>query len=376
MELLRLTAVIIAGTVFMFSGFVKGVDPLGSAYKFHDYFNAFGLQFLDFLTLPLSILLSTTEFFAGFSVITGIMRKWGLVIMTILMAIFTPLTLVLALTNPVSDCGCFGDAIKLTNWQTFIKNIILIIPVLFLLITEWRSQLIAGPSLFNRAAFKAKEYVIAIPVAVVFAGFCLYNIFFLPVIDFLPYKPGTRIADKMIIPEGSRPDVYKTTFIYEKDGVKKEFSLEDYPANDTTWKFIDQKSVLVEKGYTPPIHDFVITDSAGEDITGKILDKKGYTLLMVSKKLREAEGKRLTQGFETGLYLMNKGMDFYVLTASGKGEIKQYDAEIQICTCDETTLKTMVRANPGYLLIRDGVIMNKWSWASLPGKTELTDIEK
>lgn len=377
MKYLRLAAIIITGTVFIFSGFVKGVDPLGSAYKFHDYFTAFGFQFLNFLSLPLSILLCTTEFFAGFSVISGILRKQGILIMTILMAIFTPLTLILALTNPVSDCGCFGDAVKLTNWQTFIKNIFLIMPVLYLLKTERKLPFLTHRGAHKNKAFNpAKEYTLASLVIILFTGFCIYNLIYLPVIDFLPYKTGTRIADMMTIPEGSTPDVYSTTFIYEKDGVKKEFSLSDYPANDTTWKFVDQKSVLIKSGYVPPIHDFVITDSAGQDITRKILDNNGYTLLMVSKKLQEAGKKHLLDGFMTGKYVMNNGMDFYVLTASGSEEIKKIDTGIPFCTADETTLKTMIRSNPGYILLKDGIIKAKWSWASLPEKEVLSDYKK
>jgi len=125
MKVLRVISRGIVGIVFIFSGFVKAIDPLGSAYKFHDYFQAFHLSFLDWLTLPLAILLCTAEFIAGFSVLTGIWQKKGIWIVMILMVVFTPLTFILALTNPVSDCGCFGDAIHLTNWQTFGKNIVL-----------------------------------------------------------------------------------------------------------------------------------------------------------------------------------------------------------------------------------------------------------
>lgn len=349
----------------MFSGFVKGVDPLGSAYKFHDYFSAFGLQFLNSLSLPLSVLLCTTEFMAGFSVITGIMRKKGIVIMIILMAIFTPLTLVLAFANPVSDCGCFGDAIHLTNWQTFIKNIILLVPVLILTFTELRKS----GELHGSHKIKIKEWIVASAAFVVFVAFCLYNLVYLPVIDFLPYKKGTRIADKMVIPEGSKPDSYRTTFIYKKDGISKEFDLTNYPSEDTTWKFVDQKSVLIEKGYVPPIHDFAITDLSGNDLTSEILSKSGYTVLMISKKLNEAGKKRLTKGIETGKYLSENGIGFYFLTASGSDEIKAYSTASTVCSVDETTLKTMIRANPGYILLKNGVIAEKWSWANLPSKS-------
>ena len=127
MKLLKQISIIIIGTVFIFSGVVKAIDPLGSAYKFHDYFIAFGLSWLDWFSLPLGILLCMAEFLTGFAVISGIRQKTGILMAGLLMAFFTPLTLVLALTNPVSDCGCFGDAIKLTNWQTFWKNIVILV---------------------------------------------------------------------------------------------------------------------------------------------------------------------------------------------------------------------------------------------------------
>lgn len=358
MKFFLITARIITGTVFMFSGFVKAVDPLGSAYKFHDYFQAFHISSLSFLSLPLAILLCTAEFICGFSVLTGIRFKNGITGMMILMIIFTPLTFVLALTNPVSDCGCFGDAIHLTNWQTFGKNVVLII-LAFILFTN-RNK--AG-SLFSNKA----EWAIALTMSFMFILFAIYNLIFLPVIDFLPYKKGVNIAESSSIPGNAAADKYTTTFIYEKNGVRKEFSLNDYPANDSTWKFIDQRSVLTEKGFTPPIHDFSIS-CAGKDITSGILSDTGYTLLMISKKLPQASAKRLNNGFEAGKFCLNHGMRFYVLTASGTEEIKKYDSIPSICTADETTLKSMIRANPGYMLLRNGVIEGKWSWANVPEK--------
>ena len=194
------------------------------------------------------------------------------------------------------------------------------------------------------------------------------NLIYLPVIDFLPYKTGVKIADKMIIPEGVQTDEYKTTFIYEKNGIRKEFDLNNYPANDSTWKFVDQKSVLLKKGYQPPIHDFIITSLEGEDITKNILDYPGFTLLMVSKKLDDAGKKHLERGFELGNYFINKGMRFYILTASGTEEAGSYKNGLEFCSADETTLKTMVRSNPGYLLLKEGTIIGKWSWANVPEK--------
>ena len=367
MKIIRSLSRIIIGLVFMFSGTVKAIDPLGSVYKFHDYFQAFNINFLKNLSLPLAVILCTIEFLAGFSVLTGFRQKTGIQAVMLLMLIFTPLTFILALTNPVSDCGCFGDAIHLTNWQTFWKNVILLAAVIILYggIKQAKQQLKVS-----------SEWIIVSVAAILFILFTVFNLRYLPVIDFLPYQTGIRIADKMVIPEGAPADIYETTFIYEKEGNRKEFTLSNYPANDTSWKFIDQKSVLVTKGYTPPIHDFNITGPDGEELTQKVLTNHGYTLLMISKKLEEAGNKKLQEGFELGMYCMSNGIDFLILTASGSEESARYGNGLLFCSTDETTLKTMVRSNPGYILLKDGIIVDKWSYAGCPDKQWFGNIIK
>lgn len=364
MKAIRLSARIITGLVFIFSGTVKGIDPMGSAYKFHDYFQAFHLSFLNDLCLSLAIMLCTVEFLAGFSVLTGIKYRAGVWLTFLLMLIFTPLTLILAITNPVSDCGCFGDAVHLSNWQTFGKNIVLLAATIVL---------IRGLRPASNEGNKAAGWGILLAVMVVFILFNFYNLRYLPVVDFLPYKTGVKIADKMVIPEGAPADIYNSTFIYEKNGIRKEFTLANYPANDSTWKFIDQKSVLVKKGYHPPIHDFTIVSLDGEDLTQKILNDSGYVVLMVSEKLGEARMRNLTAGFEFGRFCVSKGIDFYILTASGTDEARKIDNGLQLCTADATTLKTMIRANPGYILLRQGTIAGKWSGSNLPDKEWFAD---
>ncbi|MCX6325367.1 MAG: DoxX family protein [Bacteroidia bacterium] len=359
MNISRIAGRIIIGLVFIFSGIVKAIDPLGSAYKFHDYFQAFNIGFLNSLSLFLAILLCTAEFIAGFSVLTGFRQKTGIWVVLLLMIIFTPLTFILALTNPVSDCGCFGDAIHLTNWQTFGKNIILI--ALAIVLYAGRKQVKYLFSTFT-------EWVVIASAIVLFILFSLYNLRYLPVLDFLPYKTGVKITDKMVVPEGVQVDEFQTTFIYEKDGIKKEFNLNNYPADDTTWKFVDQKSVLIKKGYQPPIHDFSITAMNGEDLTQKVLSCPGYSVLMISKKLAESGKKHLSDGFELGNFCIGNGINFYILTASGTDEVKSYGNGLPFCTVDETTLKTIVRANPGYVLLKEGTIIGKWSWANVPEK--------
>ena len=213
MKVLRIIAIITVGAVFVFSGTVKAIDPLGSAYKFHDYFQAFGMSFLQFLSLPLSIILCLTEFLTGFTILTGIRRREGIWGALILMVIFTPLTFILALTNPVSDCGCFGDAVHLTNWQTFGKNMILISFVILLFSERYKT---------DGRIRRSYQWIIASLAALTFTGFILYNLIFLPLIDFLPYSTGTYIPGKMMMPAGAPVTQYETTFIYEKEGKRKD----------------------------------------------------------------------------------------------------------------------------------------------------------
>jgi hypothetical protein len=358
MKITRNIAGIIIGLVFIFSGFVKAVDPLGTAYKFQEYFMAFHLNFLKWAALPLAILLFTAEFIAGFSVITGIRKKLGIWLVMLLMLIFTPVTFIVALNNPVTDCGCFGDAVHLTNWQTFLKNIFLISFALILFNNRREITTLFKPVI---------EWIIFSAIVLLITIFSFYNLRYLPVIDFLPYKKGVKIADKMVIPEGVKSDEYNTTFIYEKNGEKKEFDLTNYPADDTTWKFINQKSVLVKKGYQPPIHDFIITSKEGEDITWKVLSDTNYSMLMISKKLSDADKEHINEGLKLGSFCINHGINFYIITASVRDETENYISCLPFYFGDETTLKTMVRANPGYLLLKDGRIIDKWSWANVPG---------
>jgi uncharacterized membrane protein YphA (DoxX/SURF4 family) len=365
MKVIRLICRIFVGILFIFSGTVKAIDPLGTVYKLEDYFQAFNIGFLKDISLILAILLCTAEFIAGFSVLFNFRQKTGLWVVLFMMLIFTPLTFILALTNPVSDCGCFGDAIHLTNWQTFGKNIIIFIPAIYLFIT--RKEIVPHSS-------KTREWSIITTVIFLFFAFIFYNLRYLPSIDFLPYKTGTYIPDKMVIPEGKPSDRYETTFIYEKDGFKKEFTLENYPANDTTWKFVEQKSVLISKGYQPPIHDFSITTVNNEDITQQILSANGFTMLMISKKLGEADPDLLRNGFDFGNNFMVNLGEFFVLTASGSDEVRSFDNRIKFCFTDETTLKTMIRSNPGYILLKEGTIIGKWSWANVPDKEMITRI--
>ncbi|MDT8401519.1 MAG: DoxX family protein [Bacteroidales bacterium] len=355
----------ITGIVFIFSGLVKGIDPMGSMYKFIDYFTAFNLDALEPLAYTLGIILCTAEFIIGFAIFSGIrirLAAWG---MLIFMLGFTPLTLYLAIANPVADCGCFGDAIHLTNWQTFYKNIIISIFVVVVFVNR---------NNYRTVSFSRYEWLAISIITVAFVLFTTYNYRNLPVIDFRPYHVGANIPEKMTIPEGAPTNEYETTLTYEKNGVQKEFTLENYPSGDTAWVFVDSRSRLVKKGYEPPIHDFSLVTPDGQDLTDIILNDQGYSFLMLSINLSEADADLIDKGIESGLECQDKGISFYILTAASSSIIDNYKDIFNIFYLDETTMKTIVRANTCFMVIHEGTITKKWAGSDLPKKNELPGI--
>jgi uncharacterized membrane protein YphA (DoxX/SURF4 family) len=260
---------VLLGAVFIFSGFVKAIDPLGSTYKIQDYLRAFGSPFdsLVGLAFAAAVLLSTLELVIGLSLVFNTHTKKAAFLALGFMLVMTPLTLYIALTNPVSDCGCFGDALVISNWATFYKNIVLSALAITLLI--FRKRLKPIISIYRQSLAVAIFFGMGLVISI-------YSYRHLPFIDFLPYKIGVNIPASMVIPENAISNEYATTFIYAKNGIQKEFTLDNYPKGDPSWVFVDQKSILVKKGYEPPIHDFSILNSQMEDITEDVLynDKK------------------------------------------------------------------------------------------------------
>ena len=364
-RILLVIARLLFGATFLFSGFVKAVDPLGTAYKVTDYFEAFGIPTVDALSIALAFLLITAEFCIGFCIFFNVKLKWASILAALFMAVMTPLTLYLAIENPVSDCGCFGDAVVLTNWETFYKNVALcvVLAVIFCLqkrshpwLSEWGSWLFIG---------------IAVLISLTI---CTLGYVRLPFIDFRPYKIGNNITEGMQIPEDAPMDEYETTFIYAKDGVEKEFTLTDYPADDTTWVFVSQNSVLVKEGYVPPIHDFSIMTADG-DITDIVLETPGYTLLVVSHKLEKANNDVVPTIKAIIDNLKTKNIPCYWLTSSYDDVVEEFatkhQLEVTFGATDDITLKTIVRANPGLVLLKQGTVAAKWHHNALPDISEI-----
>ncbi len=355
--------------LFIFSGFVKAVDPLGSFYKIQDYLTAFGMisWFPTYLPLFFAIILSSAEFCVGVFLFFGVRRKIASTLALLLMSVMTPLTLYLALANPVSDCGCFGDAWVLTNWQTFGKNIVLLVAA----IAVFRDRKL----MFRFVTLKIEWMVSLYTLLFVFA-LSFYCLEYLPVLDFRPYKIGTNIKAGMEIPEGAKPSVFESRFVLEKDGKQQEFTLDNYP--DSTWTFVETRTVLKEKGYEPPIHDFsMISPDTGEDITESVLSDKGYAFLLVAHRIEEADDSNIDLINEIYDYSVEHGYGFYALTSSPDEEIEVWrertGAEYPFCQMDDITLKTIIRSNPGLLLIKGGTILNKWSDNQLPDEYVLND---
>ena len=359
----------VLAVTFIFSGFVKAVDPLGFQYKIQDYLEAFGMASLLPSTLPLllGIILSAVEFSVGIFFFFGIRKNTATFLALLMMVVMTPLTLYLAIANPVSDCGCFGDAWVLTNWETFGKNIILLIAAVS--VFRWKALML-------RFITAKTEWVVSLYTILFVFALSLYCLAHLPILDFRPYKIGQNILEGMTIPDGAKPSVYESLFTLEKDGEKKEFALENYP--DSTWKFIEARTVLKQKGYEPLIHDFSITEqSTGEDITENVLTDMNYTFLLVAHRIEEADDSNIDLINEIYDYSVEHGYGFYCLTSSPDEQIEQWrdktGAEYPFGMMDDIALKTIIRSNPGLMLIKNGTILNKWGDADLPDEYVLTD---
>ena len=372
MQKLRITAVnvcrFVLAATFIFSGYVKAIDPLGTLYKLKDYAAAMSLNGLlpDWMLVGVAIALGALEFALGVFMLFAVRRHVVSRITLAFMAAMTVLTLWIFVADPVKDCGCFGDALKLTNGETLLKNIVLSACAA---LVAWR------PVDMARFISRSNQWIVryyTVAYIVITSVYCLYT---LPIFDFRPYHVGMNIKQGMEIPEGAEQPEFESTFLLRKNGETREFTLDNYP--DSTWEYVDTRTVQTKKGYEPPIHDFALTTcDTGEDITEQVLTKKGYTFLLVSPRLAVADDSNFGDIDQIYEYAEENGIDFYCVTASANDEIERWrdltGAEYQFCNADETTLKTMIRSNPGLMLLKDGTIIGKWSHNALPQTDDLT----
>ena len=316
----------ILALTFILSGFVKAVDPLGTQYKIHDYLAAMGLGSFapDILTLVAAVLLAGVEFILGICLLFAIRRRLVSKLVLLVMLIMTPLTLWLALTDPISDCGCFGDALVLTNWQTLWKNVVLLLAAIIV----WKA-----PTLQPRLISEPNQWIVlnysVVFILFVIAGRSLYT---LPQFDFRPYHVGADL----------------------KAGWQRMMDGEESPYAEFFIERVDD----------------------GEDITEAVLNDSGYTFLLVAPHLEQADDSQLDELNRVYEYSLDCGYPFYCLTASTGTAISRWcdmtGAEYPFCNTDDITLKTVIRSNPGLLLLHDGVVIRKWSHNSLPSDEALS----
>lgn len=361
MKYIALFSRTVLGLVFIFSGFVKAVDPLGSAYKFMDYFMAFNIEWLDPIAVVLSVALSALEFIIGAALFFGLKNKisaWGGLLF---MVFFTPLTLYLALKNPVSDCGCFGDAIILTNWETFYKNLIILV---FAIITFlWRRKFA------QRLSCKVQWLLIAL-LLIVPVGISVYGLNHLPIIDFRAWKVGNSMKmDPNIV------DKYYVTYQNKETGELKEYLSPDFPWDDSTWvatwEFVDQR---IEAAPRP--HNLIyITDANGEDYSKMLTQNPDFQFLLVMYYLDEANMDDFDEIKDFAASSFDNGVEFAAVTGSTPDEVSEfiavYEPGFELYFADEIVLKTVIRSNPGLVLIKDGTILAKWHHNDIPDYDEV-----
>ncbi|MFT3911849.1 MAG: DoxX family protein [Ferruginibacter sp.] len=357
---------ILTGLLFIFSGLVKAIDPLGLAYKMQEFFEVWGqspsltslMNTLDHYVVAFSIIMITLEVVVGVALLAGWQKKLTAWILVLLMLFFTFLTSFVLFTGKIRACGCFGDCIPLTPMQTFTKDIVLLLFAFFILFnTEYISP-IAKPLMNSLLVFVA-------------AALTLYLQFHvmkhLPAKDCLPFKAGNNILELRKMPADAVPDKYDYVFIYEKDGVKKEFPVSALP--DSTWKFSDRKQMLVEKGKNniPLINDFSLTTTSGADSTETILNTPGEYYLCFIKQLPGNTNEWLADFKTISEKAAASNRNLYIVT----GQTIEVSAFLEknkivyqkLLTCDVTSIKTAARATPTIFLMKGPVVQGKWSWA-------------
>ena len=357
---------IILGVTFIFSGFVKAIDPVGGIIKIEDYFAAFNLTYFNSLSTLISFNLFAIEFMLGVCILMAVYRQLITLCMLAFMSFMTLLTLYLAIFNPVHDCGCFGDAIIITNWETFFKNVFVLFPA-SVVTYIYHKQL--------QPIYTYKTYLFVVLIGYLYpVGFGIYNYVHLPIMDFRPFKIGVNIPDNMAFPEDAPLDEY--LYIYQKDGKKKSFTPANSPVDDSTWSFVEAK--LVKAGYVPPILSFELYNDEELNISERLLSNANGVFLLVAPKINKASDKHIEEINNIYDFAIAHNMLFYGVTNSPKTDVNTWinntGAEYPFLFADDVTLKTMIRSNPGLVLIKSGTILKKWHHNDLPSENEADSV--
>ncbi len=357
---------IFVGVLFIFSGLIKANDPLGLSYKMNEFFEVWKMESFVAYSLYISIAMIIFEILAGVAMIIGYAYRSVSFLILLLTIFFTFLTGYAVLSGKIKECGCFGDCIPLQAHQSFIKDIVLLILVTILFISRNKIE-----SFLSRISGTIVIFI----TLVLSLGVQIYVLRNLPFVDCLAYKVGTDIWKDMQMPPDATPDVYKTLLIYEKEGKRIEFTEEQFMADSTLWdnpayKYIDSKSELVKKGTgLPKIQDFSVRDFAGQDYTEALLLDEGYSYLLFVKDADKVSGK-MDDLKSLIKQCHNKGIGFYILSANDEATTNRFKTRFGLdadaYAIDGTMCKTAMRSNAGLMLIKKGVIVNKWSRYNYP----------
>ncbi len=347
----------VLAAVLIISGFVKAVDPMGLSYKLSEYLSAF-----DIASIPdgwikfTAMLLSAAEFITGVLLLAGVYKRVVTLVTFLFFLLFTPLTLILAIWNPVHDCGCFGDAIHLTNWETFGKNLILFIMATLTCLKH---------RLFRYRISRDNRWVIALFAISYIILVEAISLSHLPVIDFRPFAINKDLRQAVIDIPTERKTIYK----FEKNGILQEFDDESYP--DSTWNYLGSRDEILKEGKPAEILDFEFIDNeTGEDYSEAILSDTGHVILLISEQLSTADESHVDKINSLYDLSIEHNIPFYAATSSEEDDIllwrKRTGAEYPILWADNIMLKTIIRSNPGVIMIKDGKIAAKWNTAQIP----------
>ncbi|MFD2597446.1 BT_3928 family protein [Sphingobacterium corticis] len=369
---------LLVGFLFVFSGLIKANDPKGFGYKLEEYFKVFHLSALDDYSTWIAVFICAFEIILGTLLLLGLARNkvsWGLLILTVF---FTFLTFYSAFFEVVSSCGCFGDAIPLTPWQSFIKDLVLL--VLILIIVRYRREI--QPLIKSRFS----NNLLAFLVIILSFGAGIYTMNFLPIVDFLPYKEGNNLLEQMAIPEDAEPDQYEHIYTLknkstgESKTVNDKVYMDEKIWEDENWEIVgDPKSTLIKKGFEPAIADLIISDMEGQDVTQELLSNPYFNFIVVSTDVTRLSSVDLLALDRINTTIREVSEDYPIravlLTASSPQNVTfvndQLNLVLESFNADLVPLKSMVRSNPGVLLMQNGTVIKKWSKHTFPSKEEL-----
>lgn len=353
---------LVVGGVFVFSGFAKAVDPWGTTYKITDYLVAMGLGGWSETSLYIAVVLAAIEFMLGVAIATGIYRRSAPWVALLLLLVMTPLTLWLAVTGAVPDCGCFGDALHLTSWATLGKNVLLLLGVVYLLLFNRSLRGIYGPAV--------QWVVLALSLAMVMAV-AYYGYFVQPLIDYRPYPEGTRLVSTTVEDDGGE-DEEDFIFIYSKDGMEQEFTIDSLPDEDDGWEYVTRRHArrphgkVIMQGAGPSIS---ILDEEENDVTLSLLGDSHHTLLLLFPDLERVSIESSYALNELTDAALVSDTEVYGLTPATRDQIGQWQdvsmASYPIYTMDDSELKMIARGNPAVVYLEDGVIRWKRTLSSL-----------